>query len=193
MLTSAAKRLRLLDAAETLFHQEGFQHSSLAKVAKKAKVPLGNVFYYFKTKDSLAEAVFARRQEQVAERHRGFDAEPDPRERLCLFLERIHDAAESRAQYGCPNGSFAQEANKLGGPIQQSASEALRQSAAWLTRQWAALGHPPKTASRLALGLLSSVQGAILLAQTFKDAQLLRDEIRRQQALIREQADNRKP
>jgi AcrR family transcriptional regulator len=182
------KRARLIDAAEALFHQQGFEHSSIATVAKKAKVPVGNVFYYFKTKDELAKAVLDERVERIRERHAAFELEPDPRRRLHLFLERIYEAAESRAKYGCPSGGFCQEANKLGGEVQVMAGETLKLSAKFLERQWAALGHPPKAASQLALGLLASVQGAILLAQTFKDPQLLRDEIRRQQALIRDAA-----
>jgi AcrR family transcriptional regulator len=185
------KRARLLDAAEALFHQEGYEHSSIAAVAKKAKVPLGNVFYYFKTKDELAQAVLDARVARIRERHATYEQEPDPRKRLHLFLERIHEAAESRARYGCPSGGFCQEANKLGGAVQVMAGETLRLSAQFLERQWAALGRPPKQAQKLALGLLASVQGAILLAQTFKDPQLLRDEIRRQQALIKESTQAR--
>ena len=43
------KRVRLIDAAKVLIHQQGFNLTTLADIAQEADVPLGNVYYYFKT------------------------------------------------------------------------------------------------------------------------------------------------
>ncbi|MGZ3346649.1 MAG: TetR/AcrR family transcriptional regulator, partial [Caulobacteraceae bacterium] len=54
------KRDRLVEAAADLAHRRGFRETSLAAIAEAAGVPLGNVYYYFKTKDALAEALIER-------------------------------------------------------------------------------------------------------------------------------------
>ncbi|MCK5749515.1 MAG: TetR/AcrR family transcriptional regulator, partial [Oricola sp.] len=52
-----AKREALVQAAAELFWTRGYEASSLADIASAARVPLGNVYYYFKTKSDLAGAV----------------------------------------------------------------------------------------------------------------------------------------
>ena len=59
----ADKRTRLVDTATKLAHTQGFRETSLADIAGAAHVPIGNVYYYFKTKEELGEAVVERRQE----------------------------------------------------------------------------------------------------------------------------------
>ena len=48
------KRTRLIEAADKLVQLQGFSQTTLADIAKKADVPLGNVYYYFKTKEEIA-------------------------------------------------------------------------------------------------------------------------------------------
>src|SRR6266852_8058083 len=55
--THIDKRSRLVSAAVDLAYQNGFGATSLADIAREAEVPLGNVFYYFKTKDEIGEAI----------------------------------------------------------------------------------------------------------------------------------------
>jgi len=50
-------RARILDAAERLFAERGFDRTSTARIATEASVPHGLIFYYFKTKMDLLLAV----------------------------------------------------------------------------------------------------------------------------------------
>ena len=61
------KRVRLIEAAKVLIHQKGFNQTTLADIAQEADVPLGNVYYYFKTKEAIGEAVIERRAADNAE------------------------------------------------------------------------------------------------------------------------------
>ena len=83
---SADKRSELIRAATLLLHEQGFQRTTLADVAGAADVPLGNVYYYFKSKEALAEAVIASHQAALRERFASWAAaHRDPRMRLrCL-------------------------------------------------------------------------------------------------------------
>ena len=54
-------RRRILDAAEELFMQHGFEGASMRLLTAKAGVNLAAVNYHFGSKDALIEAVFKRR------------------------------------------------------------------------------------------------------------------------------------
>ena len=54
-------RTRILDAAEELFMQHGFEGTSMRLLTAKAGANLAAVNYHFGSKDALVEAVFRRR------------------------------------------------------------------------------------------------------------------------------------
>jgi AcrR family transcriptional regulator len=57
---------RILDAAEKLFGLNGFDATSLRDITAEAQVNLAAVNYHFQSKDSLIDAVMARRIEPVS-------------------------------------------------------------------------------------------------------------------------------
>jgi len=80
---SDEKRTVLVQSAKQLLHEQGFARTTLADVAQRSGVPLGNVYYYFKTKEAIAEAVIAAHEADL----RGLFASwttkhREPRERL---------------------------------------------------------------------------------------------------------------
>lgn len=54
-------RERILDAAERLFAERGFDATSTSSIAKLAAVPKGLLFYYFPTKSDLLRALVSER------------------------------------------------------------------------------------------------------------------------------------
>lgn len=67
-LTSRGKRTRqqLLDAAELVFGEKGFEQSSIAEITQRAEVALGTFYVYFENK----HAIFVELVEQLGERLR---------------------------------------------------------------------------------------------------------------------------
>ncbi|MFL9924577.1 TetR family transcriptional regulator [Herbaspirillum lusitanum] len=53
-------RARILDAAEQVFHERGVSHTSLADVAKAADVTRGAIYWHFKNKSDLFDAMCER-------------------------------------------------------------------------------------------------------------------------------------
>ena len=101
---SADKRSELIRAATLLLHEQGFQRTTLADVAGAADVPLGNVYYYFKSKEALAEAVIASHQAALRERFASWAAaHRDPRMRLRCLVRAPLDSADRIIQFGCPH------------------------------------------------------------------------------------------
>ena len=64
--THTDKRTRLVSAAGGLAYQNGFGATSLAGIAREAKIHLGNVYYYFKTKDEIGEAIVELRLAELS-------------------------------------------------------------------------------------------------------------------------------
>src|SRR3984957_12415535 len=101
---SADKRAELVRAAKKLLHEQGFQRTTLADVAGVARAPLGNVYYYFRTKEALAEAVIGAHERALRERFpSGVATLPDPRLRLRCLVRAPLDSADSVIQFGCPH------------------------------------------------------------------------------------------
>src|ERR1700674_232597 len=61
-------KTKILDAAEKLFGQNGFDATSLRDITSEAQVNLAAVNYHFQSKDSLIDAVIGRRLEPVNQR-----------------------------------------------------------------------------------------------------------------------------
>src|SRR5256885_16184135 len=58
---SSATQGRILDAAEALFMEHGFEATSLRQITAAANVNLAAVHYHFGSKEDLFEAVLTRR------------------------------------------------------------------------------------------------------------------------------------
>lgn len=65
---AADTKTRILDAAERLFGQNGFDATSLRDITTYAQVNLAAVNYHFQSKESLMDAVIERRFEPVNRR-----------------------------------------------------------------------------------------------------------------------------
>lgn len=54
------RRNELLDTAETLFGQKGYEKTSTTDITKTLRVAQGTLYYYFKSKEELANALIDR-------------------------------------------------------------------------------------------------------------------------------------
>ena len=79
MKTARGTKERILDSAERLFAEQGFAGASMRAITTAAGANLAAVNYHFGSKESLIDAVFARR------------LQPINRERL-EWLDRLESA-----------------------------------------------------------------------------------------------------
>ncbi len=165
------KRVRLIEAAKVLIHQKGFNQTTLADIAQEADVPLGNVYYYFKTKEAIGEAVIEKRGSEYTEFFNKLDENSDPRARLSSLIQFTNEDLDLIARYGCSIGGLCQELGKQGGSLADQAAKLLHDLLTWCENQFKTLGFGDKS-SDLALNLVSNVQGIFLLTHTFKDPKL---------------------
>src|SRR5258708_36594248 len=111
------KRTRLIETATKLAYGRGFRETSLADIAEEARVPVGNVYYYFKTKEELAEAVVERRLGEFRAARAGWDRLSSPKERLLAFGGSVPANREQLARGGCPVRGLCSELHKEGGAL----------------------------------------------------------------------------
>jgi len=171
------KRERLVASAAELMHRHGVQRTTLADVAAAADVPLGNIYYYYKTREDLVNAVIEQWRGVVRDGLGRLEERRTPQARLKGLAELWTSQAESVAADGCPLGGLSCELNKGHDALAAHAQELLAMVLDWAEGQFRALRlRDPRG---LAVHLFSGIQGAALLANTFGDAPLLRAEVRR--------------
>jgi TetR/AcrR family transcriptional repressor of nem operon len=171
------KRERLITAGQRLFHRRGVADTSLADVAQESGVPMGNIYYYFKTKDELVEAVAEHQRHGIHRLFEELERNPQPEQRLSKFLASFESVREERAAYGCPVGVLCEEMTRGGSPSTEAHS-AFEQIVAWLDRQFAALGFSKKRSRDHAIHILAAIQGASVVAHAFHDPNVVRSETR---------------
>ncbi len=178
------KRERLVESATKLFHQAGLKDTSIADIAEDSGVPLGNVYYYFKTKEDLVAAVIEQRTEAIKNEARKWDENPDPRQRLLNLLDLQVSKKDEIAQYGCPIGSMCQELDKERPPVASEADGLMEWVLKWITRQFKEMGQ--KQADQFGLQLTAALQGCGVVANALKDPKIVEREIARLKTWIKE-------
>src|SRR5262245_14821660 len=178
------RRKQLLQAAEKTTYLYGFGSTSIADIAKEAKVPLGNVYYYFRTKDEIGGAIVELRVSRFQKLLEELENVESPKERLCGFVDIKIRNREGLARGGCPVGTLCSELQKYGGPAAKKSRVLFTEALAWMAKQFEALGKGAESRD-LALHLLSATQGMSLLAHTFHDPSLIETEAARLKEWIR--------
>jgi len=172
------KRERLIAAAQQLLHQQGVERTTLADIAQAADVPVGNVYYYFKTKDDVIGAVIEAHVQQIKTTLASIDARHrSPKARLKAFVREFTAQSELVAQFGCPLGSLCSELDKRVKEPGLPAAELMRLPIEWAEGQFRSLGRPD--ARDLAFDLLAAYEGSALLANTMRDPAVLSGAARR--------------
>src|SRR5713226_7528831 len=172
------KRTRLIETATKLAYGRGFRETSLADIAEAARVPVGNVYYYFKTKDELAEAVVERRLAEFRALRDEMDRLSSPKERLFAFVESVHRNREQLARGGCPLGGLCSELHKEGGALAKKSAALFTEPMRWLEEQFRAVGHE-KYSRELAVHVFCAFQGMAAVAHATNDPSLVVTEVKR--------------
>ncbi|MGO9908969.1 MAG: TetR/AcrR family transcriptional regulator [Solirubrobacteraceae bacterium] len=176
-LRALGKRERLVEGAREVLHAQGVDGTTLADIAQAAEVPLGNVYYYFKTKDELVDAVVASRVQDVRAALHDLEQHRTPKARLKAFVRMLVGQADLTARYGCPNGSLCSELDKHDDGPGQACVELMGMPIDWAEQQFRAMGR--RDARELAVALIASYQGVALLTNSFRDPQMMVHEGRR--------------
>jgi TetR/AcrR family transcriptional repressor of nem operon len=172
---------KILTEAYRLIHKNGFRATSVEAIAKAAGVKKANVFYYFPTKEALGLELL----DQVASKALATILAPSfaegrhPTEQLRDYLQFARTQMdENLCEGGCPLGNLALEMADV--------DEAFRQRLARFFETWESMiegalrqgleqGVYRETLDPRAMAefIVSSLEGAILLAKTKRSSEAL--------------------
>src|SRR6266478_5689720 len=170
--TQPDKRTRLIETGMKLAYKHGFRETSLADIAKAAHVPIGNVYYYFKTKDELGEAVVEWRLAEFRAFREELDRLSSPMKRLFAFVERIDRNREQLARGGWLLGGLCTELAKEDGALAKQSAALFTEPMPWLEVQFRAVGHE-KDSRELAVHFFSAYQGMAAVALGADDREVV--------------------
>lgn len=174
-ITSPAKRQHLIKTATKLIHHRGFLNATLADISAKAEIPLGSIYYYFRSREEIGRAVMEQWFTILTNFLERQSVEKNPRVRLESLIRIWVDECEIDAEFGCPIGSLCYEFAKGRGPMSSEAGRPFHMLLTWCEAQFRQMGCT-REAKTLALHLIASLQGVSLIANALGDSkQILRE------------------
>lgn len=176
--TPPGKRERLIAAACDLFYRQGIAGTTLAHIAEAAEVPLGNMYYYFKTKDDIVAAVVEARTDEIrsataaVQRRHG-----SPKARLKALVGLLADSRDTIADHGCPLGTLCTELANQSGQSPALTAPLMQTLLDWAEQQFRAMGR--RDARDLALELVIAYEGSAVLTNALAQPEIMTREARR--------------
>lgn len=172
------KRERLIAAACDLFYRQGIAATTLAHIAEAADVPLGNMYYYFKTKDDIVAAVVEARTEEIRaataalQRRHG-----NPKARLKALVGMLAESGDAIAEHGCPLGTLCTELANQPGRSPALTAPLMQTLLDWAEQQFRAMGR--RDARDLARELIVAYEGSAVLTNALAQPELMAHQARR--------------
>jgi TetR/AcrR family transcriptional repressor of nem operon len=165
---------RILDVAERLVQVHGFNAFSYADISAELHIRKASLHHHFPTKAELGRALITRYQERFVEAlaaiHRGRTDEPTKLKRYAQLYGKV-----LRKQRMCLCGVLAADFGTLPRPMREGVLGFFNVNERWLT-QVLEEGRKARTlrfegpASSIAAFLVSSLEGAMLLARSYGKA-----------------------
>ena len=173
---SQVTRNRIVEEADVLFYQQGFDHTSFADIAQSVGISKGNFYYHFKTKDEVLSAVIDFRLERTQNMLREWEIDQPPEARIKCFIHMLVQNFDKIKEFGCPVGTLTTELEKLSHVETSHAHQIMALFKDWLRGQFERLV-PEKDCDALAMHLLAWSQGVATLSATFKDKDFVEREV----------------
>lgn len=165
------KKLQLINAAFQLFQEQPYQSATLAMLANKAQIPLGNIYYYFKSKELLLDAVIDFFIEKMRSRLVECQKQISSKARLKFFLQYYLNDAMDLCRWGNPLFLLSRS---LPEPQHQKIEELLDLTQKWVIQQFTyETGAPLK-----GLAFLQRLYGIVSMASVQKDPQIYQKNIK---------------
>jgi AcrR family transcriptional regulator len=171
------QRQQIIEAIDDLLYEKGFNLMSFSDIAEVSGVPRGNIYYYFKTKDEVLQAVIEHRlagmQQMLEQWEKTLDG---PLDCLRRYAEILLNEGNRVTRYGCPMGSLNTELGKVQPALQKISRAQFDLFKKWLKRQFKRL-QPNGDAEAMAMHLLVHTQGIATMANVYGDKKLIAREL----------------
>lgn len=175
MPPSTDTRDRIIDSAMEMFVYHGFEQTGLAQIAKKANALPGSIYHYFPTKEDLLRATLEKRLVRLWPDLLDpiWDRIDDPIERIFGLMDGYRQMLiVTEFSHGCPIGNLALELAETHPRIRELLAKNFDN---WLRAvrecfEQAADRLPPDSEpQQLAVFVLTTMEGAVMLARTYRN------------------------
>lgn len=166
---------RILDAAERIVTERGFNAFSYRDVAAELSITTAALHYHYPRKAELGTALVTRYSSRFASRLKAIDeAGASPRSKIVGYVAIYAETLAERRLCLC--GMLAAEYLTLSADMQAAVRDFFEQSEAWLSRvleQGKADGtiEFAGASDELARMIISGLEGAMLLCQPYGDVE----------------------
>lgn len=169
---------RIIEAADDLFYENGYEFTSFKDIADEVKLSRGNFYHHFKTKDDILKAVIVRRIAKTKDMLTSWEEETkSPKDRIQCFIKILIANQAKIKLYGCPVGTLTTELSKLDHSSKEDATKIFTMFHKWLSKQFRELGLI-KEADSLAMHLLALSQGVATMATAFPSEIYIKQEVK---------------
>ena len=97
----------IIEKADTLFYEGGFEATSFSDIAASVGISRGNFYHHFRTKDEILDAVIDRRMARTAALLDDWHGESEhPRDRIASFINIVIANQTEIMASGCPVGTL---------------------------------------------------------------------------------------
>ena len=168
---------QIIEAADQLFYQKGYNLTSFSDIASASKVPRGNLNYHFNTKSEVLAAVIQYRVTKMQQMLSSWDKEyKSPQERLQRYAQIVSNVKKEVIHYGCPMGTLNSELGKSQHELKAITKEQFDVFEQWIKKQFRSMGCS-NNAAELTMHLMVWTQGVATMAYIHQDTRLIQREV----------------
>jgi TetR/AcrR family transcriptional repressor of lmrAB and yxaGH operons len=177
MAKAADSKGKTLAAAASLFRQQGYHGTSLHDILAASGSPRGSLYFHFpKGKEEIGEAALALAGEAVRQ---GIARAAEASDSAEIFLVRLvrgmaADLEHSDYQEGCPIAATALETAAQSEVLGAATRTAFQKWELEIKRGLFRFGMAAGDADLVATMVLSQLEGALLLARTYRSLEPIR-------------------
>jgi TetR/AcrR family transcriptional repressor of lmrAB and yxaGH operons len=192
MAKAPDSKWKTLAAAIKLFRQQGYHGTSLHDILAAGGSPRGSLYFHFPGgKEEIGENALTIAGEAVRQ---GIVRAAEASESTEMFLLRVAgamaaDLEKSDYQEGCPIATTALETSAQSEVLGDATSSAFRKWETEISRGLERFGMTSDEADQLATMVLSQLEGALLLARTYRSLEPIQRAEQALKLLARVQVD----
>jgi len=189
-MSETSTRDRLVFTALQLFAEKGYGSTSVADVRQAAGVHSGSLYHFFPGKQDLLLAVLEAYRDGIGPMllQPAWQGVDDPIEKIFALLAQYRRSLTmTECQYGCPIGSLALELHEPDPPVRKLLAKNFE---SWVLAIKGCLDDAgdrlPSALNRreLAEFILTTMEGAVMQARTYRDIKRYDNSVRQLRAYI---------
>ena len=179
---------RTLAAAAKLFRQQGYHGTALHDILAAGGSPRGSLYFHFpKGKEEIGEAALTLAGEAVRQ---AIAHAAETSENTEVFLTRVArgmaaDLEKSNYKEGCPIATTALETSAQSDALGAATRTAFQKWESEIKRGLMRFGMNTEDADQIATTVLSQLEGALLLARTYRTLEPMRRAEQAMKLLVR--------